>query len=339
MSTVRISFQETSILNKFCFPWWYYPLLAFGKWGLSAVIAKIMDGFDSRENTLKGQPLLMTNKKYQKAFNILREISNLPNDITDEILSYVTFEMSDYEVTEYVHNQIDFRIFSGYLLLYIIMDGLLNLYCWYMAINYWIDTFKIETKGWNRYVLLSFDSLFILPSYVPINVAVHCGAFLDIIQKKLEYYEQYYSTTCCGIIQLITALICLVLGILEITPFLIAVLPAFYCIIVPGMFIAFPVTLIALACFMCFGFQMIMVEEEQSKIHKWCQITVILSGVIIVMISYGGYAIIFTTTVCVFQGNRWGQCVRYGFASQYCPKFNFDYTLDSWIWIIKWALF
>ena len=337
--SVTLSFQETSMLNKFCFPWWYYPFFGFGKSIECTVVMIIMDRcYSIHSNNLK-EPLLMIDKKCEQVFDILRKVTNLPNDVINEILSYITFETSEYERMRYIHNRPDFKIFLGYLIVYMIIDGLLNVYCWYMAINYWIDSFKIEKKGWKRFVLLSFDSLFILPYYAPINAMAHYTIISEIVDQKMEYYNHFYSECVyCGY-QFIIGLISFIVCALQVSPFAVALLPAMYPIIFPGVFIAFPVTLVALACLMCVYVQLVCSQDWQSKVHKFCQITSLISAMITFMVSYGGWAAIYTTTICVYENNRWGQCLRYGFGSQYCPQFNFDYSFDSWIWIIKWTLF
>ena len=344
MSPVVLPFESVSILNKFCFPWWYYPCFAVGKWCLAGIIAKIFTGFESRENNLKTmileQPLLMKEKKHEKVWNVLNKMTNLPNDVIDEILSYITFEIS-FDMMKDIHNKLDFKIFFGYLIIYMIIDGLLNVYCWYMAINHWIDAFKIETNGWNRFILFTFDSLVILPSYVPVFVLSHFVAFGEIIAKKLDYYEQYYDDRRYCIYKYIIICLCFIINALQVTPFIIAVLPSFYCALLPGMFITFPVLLFNFLMSMCIAFQFIIAEFDiQEGIwYKFFNGTAILSVIITLMVSYGSLTVTFTTTVCIYNGNKWNECLEYGITSEYCPQFNFDYTFDSWIWIIKWTLF
>ena len=327
-----LSFQETSILNKFCFPWWFYPCFGLVKWCLSWIIIKIGYGFD---DILKEQPLLLKQNKKSNVFNILIEIPEIPPAIANQILSYIDFEISRYEIAQHFYNKRSFKIFSRYLIIYAIVDVFINVYCWYMAINHWINAFKIERNGWNRYLLLSFDSLFILPSHIDISMMIHYYTFLYIISKKLEYYSQYYSKWDLNIRKYILGLMCFILGILKVTPFIIAIIPAFYSIIVPGIFIAFPVTLITIICGMCAA-----CPNFVYKAGKGREFINILCGIAGFIASYGILAIIFTTTVCVYNGNKWGECLRYGVGSQYCPTFNFDYTsFDSWIWIMKWTYF
>ena len=339
MSTFMVSYQEISISNKFCFPWWYYPFFAAFKWFMCRIIFMVAKGFDYRLKAVKAQPLLMNDMKIQKVFDAIAEVTHLPNDVINEILSYVTIESSQYDMLKYIHNKKSFKLFSGYLIVYSIVDVIVNIYCWCMAINHWINAFKIETKGWKRYILLTFDSLLILPSYIPITVVIHYVALLYVISKKLDYYELYYTKCDYCARKCVIVFVCFILGILKVPPSVIAMVASSWSVITPGIFITIPVTVVGFILIGIVVSQLEFYQAPTSRTQKFCQFTGKISMVVVGMLSYGVLASMVATTVCVYDGNKWGQCLLYGIESQYCPKFNFDYSFDSCIWIMKWALF
>ena len=338
---MSLSFEKTSILNKFCFPWWYYPCIATVKWSIAAMIVYIGHYLQNRVNDIQiQQPLLLSQKKSEKMFNIILKITNLPNDIIHQILSYINFESSINEFEKYNYSRLDCKVFEGYLMIYIIVSGPINIYCWYMAINHWNNEFKLEKDSWNRFELLMFDAITILPSYIPVNIVVHYTVFIIGKSEKVDIFSDDDDyTQCQHIYDCIVIWISVVFGLLQITPIMLAAVPAGLVLFLPGIFLVFPISLMACFCFCCIALQT-EVFMKYKGFDKICGFIGVVFGVGAVMISYAGFTIILVTTVCIYEDNEWMECIEYGFNSEYCPKFNFDYNnFDSWIWIIKWAYF
>ena len=217
--SVSLALDESLISKIMCFPWWYYTLFDISSAIFIALLILCFQFASHKYEYIESHSDIIFDKQKELVYKKLKLYAELPNVLIDEILSYIPYEVDSFEIHKYLHDRIEARIAKLYIILYELSAIIINIYVWYIAIKSWYETFKFIDKGWDRFIIILFDSMFIIPSFMPYNSMAHIIISSEII-FNLKMRDPYLSKKWWTVRCFDVPIIWIISVILQIQPWL-----------------------------------------------------------------------------------------------------------------------